>query len=95
MGCPKLPLHHQLPSSKERPQVKIHVSEPDEISFLASQTNLSVDNYNRQSQKSSNNGQCLLEGVKPGKNYRRCIWCISFSFHRQQKERISFNPKRE
>ena len=98
MGCPQLPLHHQFSFPKERPQDKrneIHVSEPDEIPFLAFRTNLSVDIYNRPSQKLSNNGQCLLEGVEPGKNYRRCIWCISFSTHRVQKESTSFNPKRE
>src|ERR1043165_2686644 len=90
MGCPQLPLHDQLPSPKER-----HVSEPDEIPFSTSQSNSSVDNYNRQSQKSFNNDQCLLEEVEPGKNYRHCIWCINFSSYQEQKERISFNPKKK
>jgi hypothetical protein len=97
MGCSQLPLHNQLPSPKERPQDKkneIHVSEPGEIPLSASQPNSSVDNYNKQSQKSSSNNQCLLE-VEPGKNYRRCIWCISFSHHQGRKDRISFNPKKE
>jgi hypothetical protein len=71
------------------------LSSTKEETEILSSTNSSVDNYNRHLQKSSNNGQCLLKGVEPEKNYRRCIWCISFSPHRVQKERNSFNPKRK
>jgi hypothetical protein len=97
MGCPQLPLHDQLPSPKERPQdnkTEIHISEPSKIPFSASQPNSSVDNNNGKSQKLSKNDQRLLE-VEPGKNYRCCIWCNDFSSHREQKERISFNPNRK
>ncbi|CAI2182179.1 11512_t:CDS:2 [Funneliformis geosporum] len=90
-----LPYKNQQPQSttngcKKRPQDKtneIHISEPDEIPFSASRINSSVDNYNRQSQKSSNNDQCLLEGVKPGKNYRRCVWCIRTKWGSDSKDR--------
>ena len=54
MGCPLLPLHDQLSPPKERPQDKkneIHISEPGEISFLASRPNLSMDNYNGAQEK--------------------------------------------
>ncbi|CAG8614290.1 7224_t:CDS:2 [Funneliformis caledonium] len=97
MGCPRLPLHNQFSPPKERPQDKkteVHKSEPSEIPFSASRPNSSVDNNNGKSQKLSNNDQRLLE-VEPGKNYRRCIWCINFSSHREKKERISFNPNRK
>src|ERR1051325_7707714 len=64
-----------FPLPKKDPKTKkneIHVSEPGEIPLSASQLTSSVDNYNRQSQKSSSNDQCLLE-VEPRKNYRRCV----------------------
>src|SRR5581483_12451722 len=86
-----------FPSQRKTSRQKkneIHVSEPGEIPFSISRSNLSVDNYNRQLQKSSKNDQCLLE-VEPGKNYRRCIWCVNFSSYQEKKERISFNPNRE
>ncbi|GES77556.1 hypothetical protein GLOIN_2v1582480 [Rhizophagus clarus] len=65
---------------------------PGKIPFLLSLPNLSIDNYNGKSQKLSNNDQNFLK-VEPGKNYRRCIWCINFSFHPKEKERIIFNLK--
>src|SRR5438270_8066366 len=59
--------------------------EPDEISFLASQSSLSMDNHNeRQMQKSSSNNQCLLE-VKSERDYQRCIWCINFNSQFEKK----------
>lgn len=97
MGCPQLSLHNQLSPPKERPQDKkteVHISEPSEFPFSASQPNSLVDNNNGKSQKLSDNDQRLLE-VEPGKNYRHCIWCISFSSHREKKDGISFNPNRK
>ncbi|RGB31096.1 hypothetical protein C1646_817563 [Rhizophagus diaphanus] len=98
MGCPQLSLHNQLSHSKERPQdrkTEVHISEPSEIPFSASLPTSSIDNYDGKSQKFSNNDQRLLE-VEPGKNYRRCIWCINVSTHRGKEDRISFtlNGKR-
>ena len=81
---------------KERFQEKgneIHISdEPDEISFLASQSSLSMDNYNeRQMQKSSSNDQCLLE-VKSERDYQRCIWCINFNSQFERKGQQLLTP---
>ncbi|RIA95264.1 hypothetical protein C1645_734230 [Glomus cerebriforme] len=97
MGCSMLPLHNQLSLPKGRPQDKkneIHISEPGEIPFSASQPNLLMDNYNRQLQKFFNNNQCLLE-IELRKNYRRCIWCVSFSLHRAKKEDFCCNQSNE
>ncbi|PKK65121.1 hypothetical protein RhiirC2_786594 [Rhizophagus irregularis] len=45
----------------------------------APRPNLSMDNYNRtQSRQATNNSQRFLE-IKPGKDYKPCIWCINYN----------------
>src|SRR5204862_2687616 len=69
------------------------IPETGEISFLASRTASSMDNYNDESQQTSNSNQCFLES-RPGEDYQRCIWCVNFSSQRD-KEKNSFIPTNE
>jgi hypothetical protein len=108
-GCTLLPLHDQLsppeekeikkkyilPKEKSQEEKGIHKSESGEVSLSTSQQNLSMDNYNgTQSLEASNNNKPLLE-IKPGKDYKRCIWCISYSLQQETKESVGCNPTRE
>jgi len=49
-----------------------------------------MDNYDGESQQTSNSNQRFLES-RPGENYKRCIWCVSFS-SQKDKGRSSFIP---
>ncbi|RIA95723.1 hypothetical protein C1645_816311 [Glomus cerebriforme] len=93
LSPPKEPLHDQPSPPKERSQEKdkgIHITETGEISFLAPRTTSSMDNYDGESQQTSNSNQCFLES-RPGEDYQCCIWCVNFSSQRD-KGRNSFIP---
>ena len=77
---------------KERSQEKekgIHIPETGEISFLASRSTSSMNNYNDKSQQTSNSNQCFLQS-RPGEYYQRCIWCVNFGSSRRDKKKNSF-----
>ncbi|GBB92610.1 hypothetical protein RclHR1_20300003 [Rhizophagus clarus] len=95
-GCSLLPLHDQLSPPKKRSQEEkeIHISEIGEISFSASRTTSSIDNYNSErSQLSSNITQCFLK-IKQGEDHQHCIWCINYASQRY-KEKNNFFTTRE
>jgi hypothetical protein len=80
---------YTITQRKKEKEKGIHISETGEISFSASRTTSSMDNYNsEQSQSLSNNNQRFLE-IKPGEDYQRCIWCISYVSHKGKESFIT------
>jgi hypothetical protein len=65
-------------------------------SFSAPRSDLSLDNYNgTNSRNEANNYKRLLEGVKTGKDYQPCIWCINYSSRLGRQKQIVQNPIKE